>query len=48
MTYDAYDLLVEETRDALGNRVTVGERDAGPDQRLVRRRQDYRVLQPSW
>ena len=26
VTYDAYDLLVLETRDALGNRVTVGER----------------------
>ena len=46
MTYDAYDLLVEETRDALDNRVTAGERDATPDQRLVRRAQDYRVLQP--
>ena len=28
VTYDAYDLLMLETRDALGNRVTVGERDA--------------------
>ncbi|WP_223297266.1 SpvB/TcaC N-terminal domain-containing protein [Catenulispora acidiphila] len=46
VTYDAYDLLVEETRDALDNRVTAGERDATPDQRLVRRAQDYRVLQP--
>ncbi|GGO53673.1 SpvB/TcaC N-terminal domain-containing protein [Streptomyces lasiicapitis] len=46
VAYDAYDLLVEETRDALDNRVTAGERDAGPDQRLVRRAQDYRVLQP--
>ncbi len=46
VTYDAYGLLVEETRDALGNRVTAGERDAGPDQPLVHRRQDYRVLQP--
>ena len=26
VTYDAYDLLMVETRDALGNRVTVGER----------------------
>ena len=26
VTYDTYDLLVQETRDALGNRVTVGER----------------------
>ncbi|MET9088412.1 SpvB/TcaC N-terminal domain-containing protein [Streptomyces sp. NPDC004237] len=46
VAYDAYDLLVEETRDALDNRVTAGERDAGPDQRLIRRAQDYRVLQP--
>ena len=27
-TYDPYDLLLAETRDSLGNRVTVGERDA--------------------
>ncbi|WP_261561638.1 SpvB/TcaC N-terminal domain-containing protein [Frankia tisae] len=46
VTYDAYDLLVEETLDALGNRVSAGERDASPEQRLVRRAQDYRVLQP--
>ena len=26
VTYDAYDLLIVDTRDALGNRVTVGER----------------------
>ena len=25
VTYDAYDLLMVETRDALGNRVTVGD-----------------------
>ena len=30
VTYDHYDLLVEETRDALGNRVTAGERNARP------------------
>jgi len=46
VTYDAYDLLVEETRDALDNRVTVGERHVDPTQELVRRAQDYRVLQP--
>jgi RHS repeat-associated protein len=45
VTYDAYDLLVEETRDALDNRVTVGERYIDPTQELVRRAQDYRVLQ---
>lgn len=47
VTYDTYDLLVEETRDALDNRVTVGERDINPIQPLVRRAQDYRVLQPA-
>lgn len=46
VTYDAYDLMVEETRDALGNRTTVGERDADPTQPLVRRAENYRVLQP--
>ena len=46
VSYDAYDLLVEETRDALGNRVTAGERDADPTQPLVRGH-DYRVLQPA-
>ncbi len=47
VTYDTYDLLVEETRDALENRVTVGERNVDPTQPLVRRAQDYRVLQPA-
>lgn len=51
VTYDRYDLLVEETRDALGvglgNRVTVGERNVDPTQPLTRRAQDYRVLQPA-
>jgi RHS repeat-associated protein len=47
VTYDAYELLVEETRDALDNRVTVGERDVDPTQPLVGRAQDYRVLQPA-
>ncbi|MCX6543100.1 MAG: toxin [Acidobacteria bacterium] len=51
VSYDTYDLLVEETRDALGdvlgNRVTVGERNVDPVQPLVRRMQDYRVLQPA-
>ena len=45
--YDEYDLLIEETLDPLGNRVTVGERDLDPVQPLVRRGQDYRVLQPA-
>ncbi|PYP93667.1 MAG: toxin, partial [Candidatus Angelobacter sp. Gp1-AA117] len=44
VTFDAYDLLHLETRDALGNRVTVGERD--PQGNLVSQGNDYRVLQP--
>jgi hypothetical protein len=45
--YDSYDLLVQETRDPLGNRATVGERSVDPTQPLVRHGQDYRVLQPA-
>lgn len=44
VSYDAYDLLMGETRDALGNRVTVGERDVAGD--LTAPGNDYRVLQP--
>jgi RHS repeat-associated protein len=44
VTYDTYDLLMLETRDALGNRVTVGERDAAGN--LTAAGNDYRVLQP--
>ncbi len=44
ITYDAHDLLQLETRDALGNRVTVGERDAGGV--LTATGNDYRVLKP--
>jgi Insecticide toxin TcdB middle/C-terminal region/Insecticide toxin TcdB middle/N-terminal region len=44
VTYDVYDLLPAETRDALGNRVTVGERDAAGNP--VTPGNDYRVLQP--
>jgi RHS repeat-associated protein len=43
--YDAYDLLVQETRDALGNLATVGTRD--PLGELVASGSDYRVLQPA-
>ena len=42
--YDAHDLLVRETRDALGNRVTAGERDA--DGALAGDGNDYRALHP--
>jgi len=44
VSYDAHDLLILETRDALGNRVTVGERDAAGN--LTTPGNDYRVLQP--
>ena len=45
VTYDAYDLLIEETRSPLGNRVTVGERNLDPTRPLVSRGHDYRVPQ---
>lgn len=44
VTYDAYDLLLLETEDALGNRVTAGERNASGA--ITQRTHDYRVLQP--
>jgi RHS repeat-associated protein len=44
VAYDTYDLLVQETRDPLGNRATAGERDAAGA--LVVNGNDYRVLQP--
>lgn len=47
VSYDDYDLLIRETRDALGNRTTVGERNLDPTQPLLRHGQDYRVLQPA-
>jgi RHS repeat-associated protein len=47
ITYDGYDLLAQETRDPLGNRITVGERHPDPDRPLVRHGQDYRVLRPA-
>jgi RHS repeat-associated protein len=43
--YDAYDLLPVETVDAVGNRVTVGERN-GADMR-TRLAVDFRVLAPT-
>jgi RHS repeat-associated protein len=42
--YDGYDLLVRETRDALGNRVTVGRRNL--DDSFGEDGNDYRVLKP--
>jgi RHS repeat-associated protein len=47
ISYDTYDLLMQETQDALGNRITVGERNIDPTQPLVRAGQDYRLLQPA-
>jgi RHS repeat-associated protein len=44
VTYDGYDLMVLDTRDALGNRMTAGERDAA--EYLTKSGLDYRVLQP--
>ena len=46
--YDSYHMLIQETRDALGNRTTVGERAVDPTQPLVRHGQDYRTLQPAF
>lgn len=43
--YDPYDLLVQETRDALNNRVTIGKRSPAGDT-LDEQGNDYRVLQP--
>jgi len=45
VTYDTYDLLVRETRDALGNAATVGERNKLDDS-LEKQGNNYRVLQP--
>ncbi len=45
--YDAYDVLVLETCDALGNRTTAGTRDAGPEPAIAFHALDYRVLQPA-
>ncbi len=44
VSYDRYDLLTQQLRDAVGNLITSGERDS--DDRLVRNGNDYRVLQP--
>jgi RHS repeat-associated protein len=45
VTYDDHHLLVQQTRDCLGNLVTVGERDEHGG--LVTSGNDYRVLQPA-
>jgi RHS repeat-associated protein len=45
VTYDAYDLLIVETRDALGNVVTAATLD---DEGHAANRINYRVLRPFW
>ena len=45
VTYDAYDLLMVETRDALGNASPSANAD---DAGNLTHRNDYRVLQPRW
>lgn len=45
-TYDKYDLLVVESHDPFGGRITVGERDADPTKPLVQAGYDYRLLAP--
>ena len=45
VTYDAYDLLMVATRDALDNVVTVATRDDAGNTAI---RIDYRMLQPYW
>ena len=44
VTYDKYDLLMVETRDPLGNRVTVGERDASGNVNPESPGYDYRLF----
>jgi RHS repeat-associated protein len=46
VTYDTHDLLMLETRDALGNRITVGERLPNGNIDATKTGNDYRVLQP--
>jgi RHS repeat-associated protein len=45
--YDEFDLVLQETRDSLGNQVTAGERSTDSPPAIVRRSVDYRVLQPT-
>src|SRR5581483_2679508 len=45
VTYDDYDLLLLETQDSLGNRITAGTRDASGT--IIGKSNDYRVLKPT-
>ncbi|KAF7513142.1 hypothetical protein GJ744_010538 [Endocarpon pusillum] len=46
ISFDKYDLLMTESRDALGNVTTVGERDAAGNVVTNKPGNDYRILQP--
>jgi RHS repeat-associated protein len=46
VTYDAHNILMLESHDPLGNRLTVGERLPNGDLDTTRNGNDYRVLQP--
>jgi RHS repeat-associated protein len=46
VTYDKYDLLIVETLDALGNRLTVGKRSQDPTKPIEGPGYDYRLLAP--
>jgi RHS repeat-associated protein len=46
LAFDAYDLMTVESQDALGNRITVGERLPGGNLDATKPGNDYRVLMP--
>lgn len=46
VSYDIYNVLIQETRDSLGNVMTVGEHDINGDLDPDKPGNDYRVLQP--
>jgi RHS repeat-associated protein len=46
VAYDPYDLLLQESCDSLGNRVTAGERRPDGSRDNAKSGNDYRVLQP--
>ncbi|MFB7287796.1 SpvB/TcaC N-terminal domain-containing protein [Actinacidiphila glaucinigra] len=47
ITFDDHDLLMRDTCDPLGNRITVGERTPAGDIDTTKPGNDYRVLQPA-
>lgn len=46
VNFDSYDLLILESRDAVGNLISVGHRRSDGEIDLNKPRNDYRVLQP--